>query len=187
LKQARLAATLVALTVAGSAVAAQSLDDLARAEQRRRAAQGRAGKVYTDADLRPDPTTPTAPRTAPVVAPPSAATPAAPPAEAAITPASADAADPDAARLAEARWRTRARELRSILGAARDRVEALAARLKDLDAQLQAGYSASVTRERDVTARSSVQAQGDLRALDEELQRFERNARSEKVPADWIQ
>jgi hypothetical protein len=44
-----------------------------------------------------------------------------------------------------------------------------------------------VTRERDVTARSSVQAQGDLRALDEELQRFERNARSEKVPADWIQ
>jgi hypothetical protein len=184
LKHARLAATLVALTLAGSAAVAQSLGDLARAEQERRAARGRSGKVYTDADLRPDPTTPAVPRTVPVVATPApASTPAAPAQENATT----AAADPDAPKLAEARWRARARALRSILGAAHDQVEALASRLKELDGQLQKTYSAPLTREREVTAQSSAQAGRDLRALTEELQRFEKNAQSENVPADWIQ
>jgi hypothetical protein len=65
-------------------------------------------------------------------------------------------------------------------------VEALASRLKELDGQLQRTYSAPLTREREVTARASVQARRDLGALTEELQRLEKNAKTENVPADWL-
>ena len=74
-----------------------------------------------------------------------------------------------------------------MLGTAHDRVEALALGLKELDGQLQKTYSAPLTREREVTARASVQARRDLGALTEELQRPEKNAKSEHVPAGWIQ
>jgi transcriptional regulator of acetoin/glycerol metabolism len=137
--------------------------------------------VYTAADLRPDHTTGAVRATVPVVGTP-AATPAVPVQENATT----AAADPAAARLAEARWRARARELRSVLGAAHVHVDALASRLKELDEQLQQTYSAPLTREREVTARAWAQARRDLGALTEELQRLEKNAKSENVPADWI-
>ena len=86
----------------------------------------------------------------------------------------------------ETYWRTQARQLRGRVGRIGENISALEGRLADLDAELLAGASPAVRRERDVTARSLESLRQDLRFVTEELERFEQRARSSNVPPAWI-
>lgn len=181
-------------------IAAQSLGDIARQEAERRK-QATSGKQYTNDNLHPEPQpsssgVPTpAPSTASTASVNAATTQPAPASDSksAAPQNAADAsknAAPPAQRGREKRdetyWRARAGELRGRVQQVRQQIEAIQARVEELDTQLQAGAAPAVGREREVAATTLGRLQRNLQSFIEEVQRFEQRAQLEKVPAEWI-
>ena len=180
-------AVLLAAWLVPAVAAAQSLAGVAKAEEARRKQQPKPAKVYTNQDLKRDPTTPT-PAAAP--APPTASAPAGMPAPAdAPAPAVEPAAPPAAAR-DQAYWRGRMTAAREQL----DRSETFAAALQSRIDALTLDFV-----NRDDPAQRSVIEQNRLKAL-AELERVQREiasqtkaitaiedeARKAGVPAGWL-
>jgi hypothetical protein len=194
MKRLPLVVVSAVLILGGTTSVAQSLGDLARIERERREL-ARPGTVYKAADLHRDRATPVPSPAAPA---PAVAAPARP-GEAApgttATPAGSTSAPPTKVLGAgaegdprgETYWRSRARELRSLLRDTQAHVEALTGALIDLDAQLQAKYSAPLAGERTIVADALVKAHRDLRALVDALQTLEKSAKAANVPAAWIE
>lgn len=176
--------TLVTL-VPPHGAAGQSLADLARREAERRK-QTVPGKVYTNADLRDAPSAPPAvPSAAPVPRAAAGAEAARPEGQVALPDESV--APRGREKRDETYWRTRARDLRAKVEAARQQLEALEERATDLDTQIQESPAPSAIRERDVTASAVARMRQNLQFTTGELQRFEQKAAAEKVLPEWIQ
>jgi hypothetical protein len=164
--------------------AAQSLADLARQARERRQMVD-PGKQYTNDDLEPLPAA-SVPRTAAPDASspsPSDTTDAAPKVS---SPAPADS-DTVLARPRdkrdEAYWRNRARTLHAAMQKLRDDIGMLEGRLSDLALT---DNSPSAARERSVTETNLARLRRDLQFLSLEATAFGKEAREQKVPADWL-
>ena len=176
------------LIVLSSAVGAQSLADVARAEQARRKEQPKPSKVYTNDSIKTDIT-----QSTPSVVPSDGTAPAAPADAVAPAPASAEAPKADSAggeRRDQAYWKGR-------MTSAREQLE----RSKTFGDALQSRVSA-LTQDfvnRDDPAQQSVIAQNRVKAV-AELERVQREivsqtkaiaaiedeARKAGVPPGWL-
>jgi hypothetical protein len=168
-------------------VQAQSLADVARAEEARRQDVAKAKKVYTNNDLKPDPSRPLAPPAAPAgAAAPDAAKPAgAAPAASAAAPAEGQGQARD-----QAYWSGRIGEARSQL----DRNRAFATALQNRIDMLWTDF---VNRdnpvERSAIERDRNGALAELDRLKKEMEEqakgiaaIEEEARRAGVPAAWL-
>lgn len=183
----RLACVALACGLLAAPAAAQSLGELARQEEARRATAKKAVKALTNADLAPSeiaiPTTPS-PVAAPADVAPAAATPAAP-CDPAVSPDKcASAAAPDADAKAdpapvqrEEDWRRSADELRRLLNKARSEYDLVAASAED---------PARSPGERAATARVAAQQLRAIEALERRWERLEQQAEGVKVPREWL-
>jgi hypothetical protein len=178
---------LLAAWLVPAMAGAQSLAGVAKAEEARRKQQPKPAKVYTNQDLKRDPTTPT-PAAAPA-APTGGAAAAMPAPTEAAAPATEPAAPPTPAR-DQAYWRGR-------MTAARDQLD----RSQTFAAALQSRIDALTLDfvNRDDPAQRSVVEQNRLKAL-AELERVQREiasqtkaitaiedeARKAGVPAGWL-
>jgi hypothetical protein len=179
---------------AGLGAADQSLADIARKEAERRGKTLATSKVYTNADLTPDFTTPAAPEPPPTATPAGAVPGGDGKAAAAPTTggeAGAHAAEQEGVTPRDQQepqrpsdkgedfWHGRARMIQERLSAQRLQIETLRARLASF-------ASGSADPEREHTAKALTQAVADLDSLNQEWQRFERQARERGVPGAWI-
>lgn len=171
--------------------AAQSLGDLARQEEARRT-QVAPGKQYGNADLLPVAPPSVQSAASPVVSPadvPETDDPGGARGDAAAAPdaESAESAEPPVKareKRDEAYWRGRAAELREAVGRIRGDLEAAEARLTAFD---QAESSPSLTRERQVTANALGDLQRNLQFMLAEIAGFEKRAKANNIPPEWIQ
>jgi hypothetical protein len=184
-------AVLVAATLQAATAGAQSLAAVAKTEEARRKELAKPSKVYTNQNLRRDPTTPTTP---PAVTPASPADGMAAAPSPAPAPAEAPAGDASAAPAGPARdqayWRGRMTAAREQL----DRSQTFAAALQSRIDALTLDFV-----NRDDPAQRSVVEQNRLKAL-AELERVQREiasqtkaitaiedeARKAGVPAGWL-
>src|SRR4051812_35517378 len=120
----RLFAAPLAMLLAASMASAQSLGDVAKQETERRKSVKAAGKVYTNDNVRPDPTSPAA-------AAPSQSTDAAPAPSA--DPAPSAATKPDETKT-EAYWKKKFTIARDSLSRSQTFAEALQTRVNALSA-----------------------------------------------------
>jgi hypothetical protein len=172
------------LLISSHLVEAQSLADVARAEEARRQEVAKARKVYTNGDLKPDPTRPSSPPSAPATPAPDGSgttkpTTAGPPA--------ADAAEPVRD---QAYWTGRIGEARTQL----DRNRSFAAALQNRIDMLWTDF---VNRdnpvERSAIERDRNDALAELARLKQEIERgtaaiaaIEEEGRRAGVPAAWL-
>jgi hypothetical protein len=180
-------AAVVSVTCVASA-AAQSLGDIARKEESRRTRVA-PGKQYSDDDLLP--AAPPRALSSESVALPGIDDPdgAGPEAAAVASPdgESAESADPPVKareKRDEAYWRGRATELREAVARIRGDLEMAEARLAELDGT---ESSPSLTRERQVTANAFGNLQRNLQSMLAEAAAFEKRAKANNIPAEWIQ
>jgi hypothetical protein len=187
-----LAALLVLMDGARTADA-QSLADVARREQERRA-DVQSGKIYTNADLTPVAASPAreVPSPAALAAARDAGVGAAGESEETLPEESreAEAAEPGGPgtviegreKRDEQYWRNRARDIRGRLARAVADAGAARARLDEIEA---APPSPSAAREHEVMAGALQRLQANVGFLRAELEQFEARARIESVPSDW--
>lgn len=153
---------LLALGLAAAA-SAQSLGDVAKREESRRARVAAPARAYTNADLASDPYAPAAPApVAPAPAPAADAQPA----------PSAAAEEPDP--MVEADWRHRAAALRR-------RVEESRAAVAALDKPAE-----GTAREQERLATLLERARAKLERAENDLRLFEMQADVARVPKTWI-
>lgn len=188
MKQLSCVIVVVAAAVGGgvAGLEAQSLGEAAQREAERRASVPAGGRVYTSRDLARLPNRPAPP--APAAAPEGAAPPdtAPTPGGAAAQQESAKPAapEPDAAKARQKRdeqhWRERAALIRGRLDRGRSDLNALAARVAELEVQPNSGPDLQ-----QATA-DLARFQKELRFIEEEWAAFERRAQQDKVPTIWL-
>jgi hypothetical protein len=186
---------LLTLGIAGLAAvdAAQSLADVARQEEARRKAIKNPGKVYTNADLKPDPT-----RTA--VPGPSAAVDPQPPADA----TAADQVPPltlpggsveevsgdEDEEKGELYWRQRIGTARAVLDRSRVLADALQSRLNALATDIvnrdDPAQRSQLELERQRALAELERTQKDIAAQQATISEIEEEARKAGVPAGWL-
>lgn len=173
MKPTWIVAFTVAMASAPPAVFAQSLVDVARQEEARRANVRKPSKVFTNATLSPAPDQ--TPAGAQEQSPPSnAPVPAAAGNSSAATVAPAPVVDPPAAALDEKRWRDQAAALRLRVAAARKELDALA------------GASHDDPREQAMLEALRQRRQVALTLAEDDQRRFEKLADAAKVPKAWL-
>ena len=186
------AAVLIAVPLAAGA---QSLADLARAEELRRKQQPKAAKVYTNESVKSD-ITPSAPPSADRVTPADASSPAAPSAAASPT-APQDAANADAAPAAaggaardQVYWKGRITAAREQLERANTFAEALQTRINALTADF---VNRDDPAQQTLVGQNRVKAVAELERVQREIETHTRaiaaiedDARKAGVPAGWL-
>jgi hypothetical protein len=171
---------------------AQSLADAARREAERRATVAQPGKVYTDADLAGLSPRPGSAATAPAspaasTAQPSSAEPKTAEGQAVSEPADPEQGITDPSKAPKARvkrdeqhWRERAQVIRTRLNRVQSDVNALQARLSQLEAN---GGSPGDTQ---ATTADLAKFEKELRNIQDEWTQFENRAKQAQVPTAWI-
>lgn len=172
---------------------AQTLGEVAAREEEG-LTRVRAGRIYTNDDLRPagGPAPVSAPASAPKSSTPERAIPggSASPAFARDSAPAQPSAGKDGAptpvkarnKRDETYWRQRAQELRGRLQTLQHNAGAIEARTPELEAT----GSAESARELAVSTATLAQLRRDISYLQRELANFEQRARSENIPTDWI-
>lgn len=172
---------LAALWLPAADAAAQppSLADVARAEAARRKQVAEKGKVYTNEDLRPDPTTPRPPATPE----PAAAT------EEAGTQPEAPAAPAEAPH-DQAYWQERIGTARAALERSRTFAAALQSRINGLNADFvnrdDPFQRAQVADERDKAVAELARVNTEIEAQTKAIAAIEDEARRAGVPPGWL-
>jgi hypothetical protein len=175
------------LTVGGSTTSGQSLAEVARRAGTR---PERAGRTYTDADLKPvDEVVPAPAGSLPEPSDARGGDPGAagPGAGASTRPApAADPEQPAPARdkYTEQYWRAQSRDLRARLARAAADAASVAERLDAIDAGPQ---TPAALQERGVVASRLTRLRDSERNLQEQLSQLEARAREKNVPAAWLQ
>ncbi len=171
------------VSLGSGAVRAQSLADVARAEEARRKTTPKATKVYTNQDLRPDARSrPPAPA-APAGGAPSAAPAPTPEAEVAPT-----VPEPDAKN--EKYWRTRITDARQRVERTKLFAEALQSRINALTTDFvnrdDPAQQAVIAQERQKALDELKRVQNEIRDLTKAIADIEEEARRAGVPPGWI-
>lgn len=192
-------ACLLLTATAGSA-AAQTLGDVARAEQERRKAVSKAGKVYTNESLKPEPL-PSPPPASLVAGSLSALASGAPPSTPAGSPASgtssgtvpavpASAATASGVPTTEAGWRARMAELRGnvlrqqvLADALQSRVNAALLDFVNRDNPVE---RAVIESDRNRALAELDRVQKDMKAAQQAVGEMEEQARRLNVPPGWL-
>ena len=176
---------LLAFAVCGllsADAAAQSLADVARAEAARRKAVEAAGKVYTNADLRPDPF---APRPAPPVDPAEPADP-----DETSEPPAPEAPAAEEAPRDQAYWQARISAARSALQRSRMFAEALQSRINGLNADFvnrdDPAQRQQIADERDKALAELATVNAEIAAQERAVAEIEDEARRDGVPPGWL-
>ena len=197
------------LAAAATPVWAQSLGDIARQEEARRAAIAKPGKVYTNESLRsepapapnPAPASPSTPQT-PASTAPGAAAPGAsgtqpvPPAPSAAQRQPGEAPPPPQQQpqteetKTEANWRQRITEARDGLSRSQTLADALQSRVNALSADF---VNRSDPAQREVISADRQKAMAELDRVKREMQDFaksiaaiEEDARRAGIPPGWL-
>ena len=172
---------LAGVVLAVSAALAQSLGDVAKQEEARRKAV-KAGKVYTNDSVQPDPGS-----TAPPPATPASAVPASPSGAQGAKPEENPAEDP---KKTEKYWRERVAAARDGLQRAKTFEEALQSRINALSADF---TSRDDPAQRSVIASDRQKALAELERVKKEIADFEKQlkdleeeARKAGVPPGWL-
>ena len=178
----------MALVAVASTVEAQSLADVARQEEVRRKKMSTPGKVYTNDNVRPDPSAPPAPAVTAL----ADAAPAAP-ADPKAGEAAKGAAAPEAAAgetKDQAYWQKRLAGERESLGRAQMFAEALQSRINGLSADFTARDDPA---QRSVIAKDREKALGELQRVRKEIQDrtkaladIQEEGRKAGAPAGWL-
>ena len=163
-------------------VSAQSLADVARAEEARRKTIKTEGKVYTNEDLGRTPaTSPAPPQPAP------ASTSAAKPADPAAKPGEEKPVDPTRT---QAYWKERATAIQQSLSRNKLLVEALQSQVNGLNAEF---LSTDDPGQRDLLQARIQRAAGELQRVQQDIEKLTRaatdlqeEARKAGVPAGWV-
>ena len=173
----------VALLFVATAVAAQSLGDLAKQEAERRKNVKTSGKIYTNENVRSDPSSP-APAAAPAAASDTPAPASAPNPAQAGAPSKAD--DPKA----EPYWKKRITTARDSLTRAQTFAEALQSRINVLSADF---VNRDDPAQRNVIAADRQKATDELARVKGEIAQYQKaiadiqdEARRANVPAGWV-
>lgn len=179
---------LVALGYAAFA-SAQSLADVARAEQARRKAVKSATKVYTNDDLKGSTEEPTPQASAPTGAPaPAAATGAKP--EAAKAEAEKAAAKPEEPRKDEKYWRERMMALRNTISRNKILADALQSRINALNADFASRDNpiqrAGIEQDRRSALAEMDRVKQDTEKTNKAITALEDEARKANVPPGWL-
>jgi hypothetical protein len=186
---------VTAILLTPAALSAQSLAEVARKEAERRGTAPPVTKTYTNGNLTPDFTTPPPPP-APEAAPAVAAK-----ADEAPRP-DGEMSEEEAAKLKEReeveKWGVTPRDQQELPPGDdhneefwRNRSNLIKARLATQNANIQqlrermAATRGSSDDERDVLERTFARAEADLKHINAEWVRFERQARDRKVPESW--
>lgn len=180
------AATMLSVVflVDSAIIAGQSLAEIARREEARRARLAAAGKVYTDADLPAD-------VAASVPASPAAAnaTPAEPVTKTAADDdeqvVSAEAAPRPRDKRPEAHWREAAARIRDRRQQLRADIDALESRIAALESGRGALTDAAAEAQQAADALTGFKT--ELRYIDQEWAALERRARQAEIPLRWLQ
>jgi hypothetical protein len=176
-------AVACALLLAASAVFAQSLGEVARKEAERRKSIKASGKVYTNEDVRSEPTS-AAPATPATPAPAPEADADTAPAAAAPKPGSVD--DPKS----EAYWKKRITTARDSLSRSQTFADALQTRINALSADF---VNRDDPAQRNVIAADRQKATDELARVKAEIAQYQKaiadiqdEARRANVPAGWV-
>ncbi len=199
MRNARLLAGVLVLCAATTA-AAQGLADVARAEQERRKAAGKASKVYTNENLKAE--LPPSPPPSPPAAPASAAlaATAAPASLAAVAPVATDAGSGGSAVAAaeakpalpagEAGWRAKAAELRGAVVRQQILADALQSRINALRTDFvnrdDPAQRAVIETDRGKALAELDRVRKDLKAAELAVKDIDEQARKQGVPAGWV-
>ena len=179
------AAVIAAVTLCATAVAAQSLGDLAKKEEARRKTVKTPGKLYTNESLHPDSSSPAetpAPPPAADTAQPNATPPAAAQPQQGDKPADDQKKD-------EKYWKDRLSEARTTLDRSKTFADALQSRINALTADFSAR---SDPAQRAVIERDRQKALAELDRVNQEIKDHtkaiadaQEEARKAGVPASW--
>ena len=185
---------LVALLMVVPAIAsAQSLVEVAKAEEARRKTVNKPAKVYTNSDLRADFTVPTP--SVPAPAAPATAdpgTPAAASGDAPAPPAGANARPSEAAapQQSEAYWKGRMNAAKDSLNRSRMFLEALQSRINALTTQVinrdDPYQQATLEQERQKNLAELARVQRDIADQTRAIAATEDEARRAGVPPGWL-
>jgi hypothetical protein len=169
---------LAAMTAAPFAVRAQSLADVARAEEARRKAVKQPAKVYTNDDLKPsnEPPRPVASTSSAVAAPAAESTPA--------TPA---AVDP---KKTEAYWHDRITLARTTLDHDKVLVDAVQSRINALTTDFvntaDPAQRAVIQTNRDTAVAELDRLNKDIQTQTKAVGDIQEEARKASIPAGWL-
>ena len=162
-------------------VFAQSLADVAKAEEARRKTVKARGKVYTNDDLGGSPATSPAP------APPAASSSAAKPADPTAKPEQQKPVDPTKT---EKYWKDRAASIQQSLSRNKLLLEALQSQVNGLNAEY---MNTDDPGQRDLVRARVQRATGELQRLQQDMERqtkeaadLQEEARKSGVPAGWV-
>ena len=195
MRNTRLLAGVLVLCAATTA-AAQGLADVARAEQERRKAAGKASKVYTNENLKVE--LPPSPPAAPASAAPAAT--AATASLAAAAPVATDAGSGGSAVAAaeakpalpagEAGWRAKAAELRGAVVRQQILADALQSRINALRTDFvnrdDPAQRAVIETDRGKALAELDRVRKDLKAAELAVKDIDEQARKQGVPAGWV-
>ena len=195
-----MAAVILAFACGTGAVSAQSLGELAKREEARRAAIKSTGKVYTNDNVRSEPA-PRGAAPAPVPAPASSA-PAAQPSPSGVAPPAAAAAGtekPDAGatppaandpKKDEAGWRQRVQTSRDALGRAETFAEALQTRINalsnDFTSRDDPAQRAKIATDRQKALAELDRVKQEIQQHTKALKGVQEEARKSGVPPGWV-
>ncbi len=179
----RTIATLAGLLFAATSVAAQSLADVARAEQERRKAVTKPSKVYTNNDLGSRGDSPAPPPSSAASASgdtPAAKAPEPQPAEASGTKDTRD----------EKYWRTRIADARTALQRSQGFVEALQSQINALTTEFvnmdDPARRAVIEKKRIAAITEQDRLKGEIEAQTKAIAAIEDEARRAGVPPGWL-
>jgi hypothetical protein len=188
----RLLASLVVFAVgAGVTAGAQSLAEVARKEEERRQAVGKAARVYTNKDLQPvRPGEPVTAAPADPAPPADTRDPAAGKDGGAGAEAQPSGAEATPKQYTEAQWRTRMADARHDLERTRMIAEALQSRVNALWADFTArddpAQRAALEAERQRTLAELARVKNDIETKTKAIADLEEEARRARVPPGWL-
>jgi hypothetical protein len=188
----RLLASLVVFAVgAGVTAGAQSLAEVARKEEERRQAVGKAARVYTNKDLQPvRPGEPVTAAPADPAPPADTREPAAGKDGGAGAEAQPSGAEATPKQYTEAQWRTRMADARHDLERTRMIAEALQSRVNALWADFTArddpAQRAALEAERQRTLAELARVKNDIETKTKAIADLEEEARRARVPPGWL-
>jgi len=186
----RVVVAVAGLVMAASLASAQALGDIAKKEEARRKDVKTPGKVYTNGDLRADPTAP-APAPAPAAPAGATGTQQVPPSPSGVQPPKeGDKPATDEPKKDEAYWKARIAKARDDLQRAQTFADALQSRINalttDFTARSDPAQRAVIGSDRQKALAELDRVKKEIEASTKAIAGIQEEARKANVPAGWV-